>query len=77
MAVFLLKAKYGKSYTPPAAQGIFSDVSKTRFDAPWIEALYREGITSGCSTTSMKYCPNSSVTRSDMAIFLSKVFNLK
>jgi hypothetical protein len=50
MAVFLLKTKYGASYTPPAATGtMFSDVPVTNIYAAWIEELAREGITAGKS----------------------------
>jgi hypothetical protein len=71
MAVFLLKAEHGVSYAPPPAAGnVFSDVSASAFAAAWIERLKAEGITSGCGGG--KYCPNASVKRSQMAVFLLK-----
>jgi murein DD-endopeptidase MepM/ murein hydrolase activator NlpD len=76
MAIFLLKAKFGKEYQPPAYEGIFEDVPSTHFAARWIEQLYREGVTAGCSVTPMKYCPERSVTRADMAVFLVRNFEL-
>ena len=48
MAVFLLRAKYGSTYSPPVATGVFSDVATGSFGASWIEQLAAEGITSGC-----------------------------
>ncbi len=74
MAVFLLKAKYGSSYAPPAATGVFQDVPTTHWAAAWIEQLALEGITSGCGGGS--YCPTTAVTRDQMAVFLVKAFNL-
>ncbi|HNA88654.1 MAG TPA: Ig-like domain-containing protein [Anaerolineales bacterium] len=74
MAIFLLKTKHGASYTPPPASGIFGDVPADYWAAAWIEQLAAEGITSGCSNGN--YCPNSSVTRAQMAVFLVKTFNL-
>ncbi len=74
MAVFLLKAKYGTSYAPPPATGDFSDVATNHWAAAWIEQLAAEGITSGCGTGI--YCPESPVTRDQMAVFLVKTFNL-
>ncbi len=74
MAIFLLRSKYGSSYVPPVATGIFSDVPVGSFAADWIEQLAAEGITSGCGGG--KYCPNSAVTRDQMAVFLVKTFNL-
>jgi hypothetical protein len=77
MAVFLLRAKHGSSYAPPAATGIFADVSAGNAARAWIEQLYNENITSGCSQSPLKYCPSTSVTRAQMAVFLTKTFNLE
>jgi len=74
MAVFLLKAKHGSSYTPPNATGVFSDVSIGYWADKWIERLSAEGATSGCGVGI--YCPDADVTRAQMAIFLVKTFNL-
>jgi hypothetical protein len=70
MAVFLLRAKYGPSYTPPAATGVFTDVAASYWAAPWIEKLASDGITGGCSVSPAKFCPTASVTREQMAVFL-------
>ncbi len=74
MAVFLLRARYGASYNPPAASGVFSDVPTSYWAAAWIEQLAAEGITSGCGGGN--YCPESPLTRAQMAVFLVKTFNL-
>ena len=76
MAVFLLKAKYGRSYSPPPVGGStgFRDVPPSHWAAPWIKQLASEGITGGCG--SEIYCPGSPVTRAQMAVFLVKTFNL-
>ncbi len=76
MAIFLLRSKYGKSYNPPKATGIFSDVPINSFAADWIEQLYKEGITTGCKKTPLMYCPESSVTRAQMAKFIVRTFGL-
>jgi hypothetical protein len=70
MAIFLLKAIHGSSYTPPAVgTGTgFGDVPVTYWAGAWIKQLAAEGITVGCG--SGNYCPESPVTRSQMAIFL-------
>jgi hypothetical protein len=75
-AVFLLKAKHGASYAPPAASGTFADVSVNDPFAPWIEQLFAEGITAGCGTAPLRYCPDHSVTRGQMAVFLVRAFSL-
>jgi tartrate-resistant acid phosphatase type 5 len=76
MAVFLLRAKHGASYVPPSATGIFQDVPANYWAAPWIEQLTREGVTAGCSTSPMLYCPGTAVTRDQMAVFLVRNFSL-
>jgi hypothetical protein len=73
MAVFLLKSEHGSAYVPPTCAGIFGDVPcPSPFD-DWIEQLAHEGITSGCGNGD--YCPNASVTRAQMAVFLLKTKN--
>jgi uncharacterized protein (DUF1800 family) len=81
MAVFLLRAKHGGGYVPPPATGaVFYDVAALDFAADFIEQLYAEGITGGCAPPSPGtgnlplYCPNSAVTRAQMAVFLLKVY---
>ncbi len=72
MAVFLLKALEGSCYLPPPATGVFADVPQADPFAPWIEDLYGRGITGGCSPTPLNYCPDSTVLRRQMAVFLLK-----
>ncbi len=69
MAVFLLKAKFGGGYTPPACTvPTFSDVPCASPYSSWIEDLAAKGITTGCGGG--KYCPLAAVTREQMAVFL-------
>jgi uncharacterized protein (DUF1800 family) len=77
MAVFLLRAEHGSGYVPPGATGtVFGDVHIGDFAADWIEQLHAEGITGGCQAgTPPLYCPNSSVTRAQMAVFLLKIYH--
>ena len=70
MAVFLLKARNGLCYVPPACAGVFPDVPCSSNFAPWIEALADAGITGGCGGGN--YCPTNPVTRQQMAVFLLK-----
>jgi hypothetical protein len=71
MAVFLLKSKYGSAHVPPAATGaVFTDVPAGSFAAAWIEELASLGVTSGCGGGA--YCPNATVTREQMSVFLLK-----
>jgi len=76
MAIFLLRAKYGASYIPPTATGIFTDVDLSHWAADWIENLYNDGITKGCSADPLMYCPDRAVSRAAMALFLVRTFGL-
>jgi uncharacterized repeat protein (TIGR02059 family) len=51
----------------------FIDIGGSSFadDIAW---LYAEGLTTGCAP--VRYCPNASVTREQMAIFLDRVLDL-
>ncbi len=70
MAVFLLKASHGAAFVPPPCTGTFTDVDCPSLFADWIEQLANEGITAGCGAG--LYCPDESVTRAQMAVFLIK-----
>ena len=76
MAVFLLRSKYGASYSPPAVGGNtgFGDVPVNHWAGAWIKQLVIEGITAGCGNGN--YCPEAPVTRAEMAVFLVRIFNL-
>jgi hypothetical protein len=74
MAILLLRAKHGAGYQPPAASGLFADVASNDPFAPWIERLFAEGVTTGCGTNPLRYCPSQSVTRGQMAAFLDRTF---
>jgi hypothetical protein len=76
MAVLLLKTLLGADYVPPPAQGgIFADVHPGDFAADWIEDLANRGITGGCDTVP-NFCPTRSVTRGEMAVFLTLTFGI-
>ncbi len=76
MAVFLLKTQGGVAYTPPpCGSAPFADVPCSSGFAPWIAELARRGITAGCGGGN--YCPQSSVTRGQMAVFLTATFSLQ
>jgi N-acetylmuramoyl-L-alanine amidase len=56
------------------AGDVFDDVSLGTFLGAWIEQLAAEGITTGCGTR--RFCPDQSVTRGEMAVFLARTFGL-
>lgn len=77
MAPFLLKGRWGSTFNPGTASGtVFADVPRTHAMAAWIERLYSYGVTSGCAASPRSYCPEATVTRAQMAIFLVRAFGL-
>lgn len=75
MAVFLLRAEHGRGYTPPpVSYTSFSDVPGNYWAAARIQQLYNEGITGGCLTNPLRYCPESWTLRAEMAVFLNRTF---
>ncbi len=78
MAVFLLRAVHDPGFAPPPAGGLFSDVPVVgkEWMEPWITQFYSEGITTGCGTDPLRYCPENAVTRAAMAVFLGRAYGL-
>ncbi len=69
MAVFVLVAKEGAGYVPPACTTpVFNDVPASSPFCRWIEELGRRGVVSGCGGGN--YCPSASVSREQMAVFV-------
>ena len=63
-----------RQVSPPPATPTFGDVPATDGAWPQIEALAASGITSGCGGG--QYCPNATLTRRQMAVFLAKALGL-
>ena len=69
MAVFLTRA-FAHISLVAEPTGAFEDVSADAAGAAEVEAILAAGITRGCSAEPMRYCPEESVTRAQMASFL-------
>jgi hypothetical protein len=77
MATFLIRIGHGSSYTPPPATGTtFNDVPANYWAAPFIEQLFRDGGTAGCSTSPPMYCPETILSREEISTFLARAYNL-
>ena len=70
MATFLRRAFV---LDPAIPQG-FDDTGDSVHEAD-IDALFRAGITSGCSIEPMRFCPQQDTTRAQMALFLERARN--
>ena len=75
MAVWLVRVLDG---TDPAAFEAerFADVDYDAWWAPSVERLFDLGVTVGCRRDPLQYCPGSSVSRAQMATFLTRAFDL-
>ncbi len=54
----------------------FVDVAAVNVHASAVSALFAVGITGGCSTDPLRYCPQDPVTRAQMASFLARALDL-
>lgn len=58
------------------SDGLFADVPSSYWARDYIERLYNAGITGGCATSpALLYCPEATVNRAQMAIFLERGMN--
>ena len=75
MAVFVLVARMGSGYTPPAcgATPMFTDVPVSSPFCPWITELANRGVVAGCGGSN--YCPTQSVVRDAMAVFVLRTLD--
>ena len=74
MAVWTVRALDGAD-PAPASGDRFTDVDANSFHAPFIERMDELGVTSGCGDGTT-FCPHDTVTRAEMAVFLTRAFNL-
>ena len=76
MAVWLIRALEDEEL-PAAGTTRFSDVDADQFWAPYVERLAELEITVGCRREPLRYCPDTSVNRGQMATFLVRAFDLE
>ena len=74
MSVFVLVAKEGAGYVPPACgTPVFTDVPASSPFCRFIEELARRGVVGGCAAG--RYCPADAVTREQMSIFVLRTLD--
>jgi hypothetical protein len=75
MAVFVLVAREGAGYAPPACgtTPMFVDVASSSPFCRWIEELARRGVVGGCGGGN--YCPQASASREQMAVFVLRTLD--
>ena len=75
VAVWLVRILDG---TDPAVVSAsrFADVDTAHWWARYVERLADLGVTAGCDTEPLRFCPHETVTRARMASFLVRAFKL-
>ena len=75
MAVWMVRVLDGGD---PEGSGSsrFADVDAGVWWAPYVERLAELGVTAGCATGPLRFCPDEPVTRGQMATFLVRAFGL-
>ena len=74
LAVWLVRALDRRTAAPTGTDDTFNDV--TKWYKPFVERLRVLGVTTGCVRRSTIFCPNDTVTRAEMAVFLVRAFNI-
>ena len=69
----MLVAAFNHISAPAQAEGLFSDTAGFSDDAVRaMEGIRAAGVTAGCATDPLRYCPAETVTRAQMASFLTR-----
>ncbi len=76
MAVWLVRVLDGQDPEPISASR-FADVDAGQWWAAHADRLADLGVTRGCGTEPLRYCPDQPVTRAQMASFLTRAFQLE
>ena len=75
MASFVVRALKMHTASPRKTERII-DVDPSSVHANNIDVLFAAGITTGCGTELLRYCPDRAVTRAQMASFLARALDL-
>ena len=76
MAVWLVRV-LDQANPDPQADTRFDDVDNSQWWAPYTNRLADLGVTTGCATDPLRFCPDRPVTRAQMATFLVRAFALE
>jgi hypothetical protein len=70
-AVFMLRGQFGSSYTPPVAPwDTFADNwNQGTWAEKWAEGMWNAGMTAGCLTNPLRFCPWDQFPRVQAAVF--------
>jgi hypothetical protein len=72
IAVLIVRAEHGTSFTPPAAVGLYPDVPVGEWYAKWVEQATNDGYMG--PKWGDNFVPSAAATRSDVAVLLALGF---
>jgi hypothetical protein len=75
-SVFTLRGEYGAIPEPPHVEPstpTFGDVASSFWGYGWIESLWADGFTAGCSANPLLYCPDREHTRAEGTVFFLRM----
>ena len=75
MAVWLVRV-LDRRDQPSGGESRFADVDPGLWWGPYTDRLADLGVTAGCATDPLRFCPHNSVTRGQMASLLVRAFDL-
>ena len=69
-AVFMLRGSLGADFVPALPVHILQDDwTKGAWAEPWAEAMYYKGLSAGCQTSPLRFCPWDRIPREQAVIF--------
>ncbi len=78
-AVFMLRGYSGTAYSPPAEPwDTFADdwsPSDISWAEKWAEGMWNEGLTAGCQTNPLMYCPRRELPRVEASVFALRMMH--
>jgi hypothetical protein len=75
-SVFILRGTYGAIVDPPhppPAEPSFQDVPPGYWGYGWVENLYQDGFTAGCSSDPLMFCPFQEHSRAEGSVFFLRI----
>lgn len=63
--------------TPVSTTSMFADVPVSSSSHQYIDFIRRLGVTNGCATNPLRFCPDGYVTRAEMATFMIRALGIK
>ncbi len=74
--LYMVRLRWHREVSPAPQLATFGDVSTNHQFFQFIEALSDSGITAGCQANPPLFCPDRTLTRGEMAVFLAKALGL-